>query len=158
MANTVLLRIDDRLMHGQIGRSWFKAVAADIVVVVNDKVSKDENSQKLMDLVTPLGSKTYFLSLDDAIKNLNTLEDDKDAIVLVENPKDALELLENGIDVSSVNVGNIQKKYNSKILNDSISIDDEDIDYFKKIKDLGKQIDIRTLASDESINVDKIFS
>lgn len=158
MAKTVLLRIDDRLMHGQIGKSWLKEVGADIIVVVNDKTFMDENSQKLMEIVTPLNTKIYFLTVEKAIKELDDLEDDAEALVLVENPKDALSLIENGLDIDMVNVGNMSRKYYKKKVNATVYVDDDDIACFKELKDLGKTLDIRALSTDDSDNDDKIFN
>lgn len=158
MAKTVLLRIDDRLMHGQIGKSWLKEVGADIIVVVNDRTFMDENSQKLMEIVTPLNTKIYFLTVEKAIKELDDLEDDAEALVLVENPKDALSLIENGLDIDMVNVGNMSRKYYKKKVNATVYVDDDDIACFKELKDLGKTLDIRALSADDSDNDDKIFS
>ncbi len=158
MAKTVLLRIDDRLMHGQIGKSWLKEVGADIIVVVNDRTFMDENSQKLMEIVTPLNTKIYFLTVEKAIKELDDLEDDAEALVLVENPKDALSLIENGLDIDMVNVGNMSRKYYKKKVNATVYVDDDDIACFKELKDLGKTLDIRALSTDDSDNDDKIFN
>lgn len=158
MAKTVLLRIDDRLMHGQIGKSWLKEVGADIIVVVNDRTFMDENSQKLMEIVTPLNTKIYFLTVGKAIKELDDLEDDAEALVLVENPEDALSLVENGLDIDMVNVGNMSRKYYKKKVNATVYVDDDDIACFKELKDLGKTLDIRALSTDDSDNDDKIFS
>lgn len=158
MAKTVLLRIDDRLMHGQIGKSWLKEVGADIIVVVNDRTFMDENSQKLMEIVTPLNTKIYFLTVEKAIKELDDLEDDAEALVLVENPKDALSLIENGLDIDMVNVGNMSRKYYKKKVNETVYVDDDDISCFKELKDLGKTLDIRALSTDDSDNDDKIFN
>lgn len=158
MAKTVLLRIDDRLMHGQIGKSWLKEVGADIIVVVNDKTFMDENSQKLMEIVTPLNTKIYFLTVEKSIKELGDLEDDAEALVLVENPEDALSLIENGLDIDMVNVGNMSRKYYKKKVNATVYVDDDDIACFKELKDLGKTLDIRALSTDDSDNDDKIFN
>ncbi len=156
MAKTVLLRIDDRLLHGQVARNWMKEVGADVMVVANDPVSEDEKQQHLMDLVTPMGSKSYFFGLSEASTKIKDLEEE-DALVLVESPADALKLIEDGIEIDSVNVGNIHQTSGKEKVNESIFVDQNDIDTFKKIEASGKKLDFRTLPNDQAIDFDQLF-
>ena len=156
MAKTVLLRIDDRLLHGQVARNWMKQVGADVIVVANDLVSEDEKQQHLMDLVTPMGSKSYFFGLSEASTKIKDLEEE-DALVLVESPADALKLIEDGIEIDSVNVGNIHQTSGKEKVNESIFVDQNDIDTFKKIEASGKKLDFRTLPNDQAIDFDQLF-
>ena len=157
MARTALLRIDDRLLHGQIGRYWSKEVGTDIIVVANDEVHDKKDQQKLMDLVTPIGSKTYFLSVDQTATEFPDLEDDKEALILVESPRDALRLIGKGIVADSINVGNMRNTGSKKEINTSIYVDNKDIEYLNKLRDAGKSLDLRSNPSDEPTDPDKIF-
>ena len=156
MAKAVLLRIDDRLLHGQVARNWMKEVGADVIVVANDLVSEDEKQQHLMDLVTPMGSKSYFFGLSEASTKIKDLEEE-DALVLVESPADALKLIEDGVEIDSVNVGNIHQTSGKEKVNESIFVDQNDIDTFKKIEASGKKLDFRTLPNDQAIDFDQLF-
>ena len=156
MAKAVLLRIDDRLLHGQVARNWMKQVGADVIVVANDLVSEDEKQQHLMDLVTPMGSKSYFFGLGEASAKIKDLEE-ADALILVETPADALKLIEDGIEIDSVNVGNIHQTSGKEKVNESVFVDQNDIDTFKKIEAKGKKLDFRTLPSDKAIDFDELF-
>lgn len=156
MAKAVLLRIDDRLLHGQVARNWMKEVGADVIVVANDLVSEDEKQQHLMDLVTPMGSKSYFFGLSEASAKIKGIEEE-DALVLVETPADALKLIEDGIEIDSVNVGNIHQTSGKEKVNESIFVDQNDIDTFKKIEASGKKLDFRTLPNDQAIDFDQLF-
>lgn len=158
MAQVVLLRIDDRLLHGQIGKFWLKEVGADLIVVANDNISTDKNEQKLMDLTCPIGTKTYYLSVDDAGNNLETLEEDKDALVIVESPKDALALIEAGLEIDSINLGNMRNTGNKDKVNETVYVDDEDRKYLKEILATHKNLDIRTNPTDDLTDIDRLFS
>lgn len=156
MAKAVLLRVDDRLLHGQVARNWMKQVGADVIVVANDLVSEDEKQQHLMDLVTPMGSKSYFFGISEASSKIKDLEEE-DVLVLVESPADALKLIEDGIEIDSVNVGNIHQTSGKEKINESIFVDQNDIDTFKKIEASGKKLDFRTLPNDKVIDFDQLF-
>ena len=157
MAKTVLLRIDDRLLHGQIGRAWYPGVEADIIVVANDEVHDHEDQQKLMDLVTPIGGKTHFLTVDETGSDLDHMEAGKNAIVLVASPADALKLIKAGISVNSVNLGNMRKLPGKKEVNADVYLSEEDIQDLREIEELGHKIDIRTVPTDKPTDLNKIF-
>ncbi len=42
-----LLRVDYRLVHGQVAISWSRHIGADCILVANDEVAKDEMRQSI---------------------------------------------------------------------------------------------------------------
>ena len=58
MPNIVLTRIDNRLIHGQVATMWTASVGANLLLVANDEVSKDEFRQSLMDMAAPAAAQT----------------------------------------------------------------------------------------------------
>lgn len=48
MPNILLTRIDNRLIHGQVGVTWTKTLGANLLLVANDAVANDPMQQKLM--------------------------------------------------------------------------------------------------------------
>ena len=51
----VLARIDTRLLHGQVATSWTKATNPNRIIVVSDKVAKDDLRKKLIEQAAPTG-------------------------------------------------------------------------------------------------------
>ncbi len=51
--NILLTRIDNRLVHGQVGVTWTSTIGANLLVVVDDVVANDDIQQKLMGIVLP---------------------------------------------------------------------------------------------------------
>lgn len=56
MPNIVLCRIDERLIHGQVGVQWVGFAGANLVLVANDEVAEDPVQQNLMEMVLAEGS------------------------------------------------------------------------------------------------------
>ena len=50
MANIVFSRVDNRLVHGQVGCTWTSSVGANLIVVADDAVSQDTLQQQLMEI------------------------------------------------------------------------------------------------------------
>ncbi len=51
MPNILLTRIDNRLVHGQVGVSWTATLGANLILVADDGVAKDSLQQRLMKMV-----------------------------------------------------------------------------------------------------------
>lgn len=63
MPNIVLSRIDERLIHGQVGVQWVGFAGANLVLVANDEVAEDTVQQNLMEMVLAEGIAVRFWSL-----------------------------------------------------------------------------------------------
>lgn len=48
MPNILLTRIDNRLVHGQVGVTWTKTLGANLIVVADDTAAEDRIQQSLM--------------------------------------------------------------------------------------------------------------
>ena len=64
MPNILAARIDNRLIHGQVGMTWVNSLQANLILVANDEVSKDTVQQSLMDMVVPSGVQTRYFSIE----------------------------------------------------------------------------------------------
>lgn len=51
-----LLRVDHRLLHGQVAFSWTQYVGADCILIANDNVPDDELRKTTIKLAKPLQS------------------------------------------------------------------------------------------------------
>lgn len=157
MAEIVFTRIDDRLLHGQVGREWVKEEDCDLIVVCNDETSEDRQAQKLMNIATPLFAKTVFWTIDRTIKEIEENHEDSKALILVESPEDAYKLIEAGLNIEAVNVGNMRDLPNKDKINENIYVGDKDREYFKKLQNKNISIDIRTLHSDKALDENVLF-
>ena len=71
MPNIVLCRIDERLIHGQVGVQWVGFAGANLVLVANDEVAEDPVQQNLMEMVLAEGIAVRFWSLQKVIDNIH---------------------------------------------------------------------------------------
>lgn len=157
MAKFNLVRIDDRLLHGQVSKSWINTNEINLIIVANDDVVKDEKLKNLMSISTPLFAETVFLTIDETIANIKESYEGKNSLILVENPQDAYKLAKANLGIKSINVGNMRNLPDKEKIADSIFIGDEDRKYFNKIHDLGIDLDVRILRSDSPIEENKLF-
>lgn len=55
------VRIDDRLVHGQVVTTWLKKYDIEQVIIVNDRISEDKTRQSILKISAPVGLKNCFL-------------------------------------------------------------------------------------------------
>lgn len=104
-----LLRVDERLIHGQVAFAWTNSLKADCILIVNDAVAADKLRRNSLKMAAPAGVKFVVKTLKDAIPLLNGTKTDKYKLFLiVDNTSDALELVKNVKDVDHVNLGNMK--------------------------------------------------
>ena len=67
MPNILLTRIDNRLIHGQVATQWSGVLGANLLLVANDAVAKDEFRQGLMNMAAPAYAQTRYFSIQKTI-------------------------------------------------------------------------------------------
>lgn len=107
----VQIRVDDRLVHGQIALVWSKALGINRIVVANDKAAVNKTTQMTLAMAVPNGIKLLVRSIEEAIDVFNNPKSkDVGLFVLVSNVADAYKIVEKCRDVvEAVNVANVGK-------------------------------------------------
>lgn len=101
------MRIDERLIHGQVAVVWSKHLGINRIVVADDEVINNEMQMMALKMAVPSGTKASIISSEKAISLLNDPRADKLKIFLiVGNPKTALKMMKNVKGIPAINVGN----------------------------------------------------
>ncbi|MSS78599.1 PTS mannose transporter subunit IIAB [Anaerococcus sp. WCA-380-WT-2B] len=156
--NIVLARIDTRLLHGQVATSWTKSTNPDRIIVVSDNVSKDNlRKSMIMEAALP-GVKAHVVPIWKMAEIFKDTRFGKTrAMLLFENPEDALELIEKGIDLKELNLGSMSHSQGKAYVTSTVSMGKEDVKTFEKLLDLGVNIDVRKVPSDQRDNFTNIM-
>lgn len=157
MPNIVLTRIDNRLIHGQVATMWSSSVGANLLLVANDEVSKNEFRQGLMDMAAPSFAQTRYFSIEKTINIINRASESQHIAIICETPQDVLKLVEGGVPIKKVNIGNMHMAQGKRQVSKAVCVDDNDVDAFKKLKALGVELEIRRVPSESSESIDELF-
>lgn len=104
----VEIRVDDRLIHGQVALVWTKKLNAQAIVVANDKASMDNIQQMTLKMATPDSIKLAIKSLADCVTLVNNPKAANMRIfVLVNCVQDALFLSQHIRDIERINIANV---------------------------------------------------
>lgn len=154
--NIALLRIDDRLIHGQVATSWAKAVKCEAIFAVNDDVANDELRRELLLQIVPPGLKGYVIPVEKAIKVYhNPKYTGKNILWLITKPADALRLIEGGVKIDKINVGGMTYKDGNKMLSDAVTVGKADVEAFHKLLDLGVDLSMQKVATNPRLEITK---
>ena len=99
MPNILLTRIDNRLIHGQVATQWCGVVGANLLLVANDAVSKDEFRQGLMNMAAPAYAQTRFFSIEKTCAIIDKASPAQKIAIICENPQDVLRLVKGGVPI-----------------------------------------------------------
>jgi len=153
-----LVRIDDRLIHGQVVTVWSKETKCQRIIVCNDDVANDEIRRTLLTQVAPPGVQSSVVGIEKAIRVINNPKYENDIVLLLfTNPTDVLRLVEAGIDIKTVNIGGMSFKEGKTQLTTAVSVNDQDIKAFTALNDKNIELEIRKVASDSKSFIMKLI-
>ena len=122
----VKLRIDDRLLHGQVAYSWKSVLSYNAIVIASDAAAADEFRKGVIKMCCPEGVKLATRSVEEAAK-------------LINNPK----LEEKPV----VNLGGIQMADGKKLFSKAVYVDEEDLRNLDEIAAAGYTIEVQEVPS-----------
>lgn len=71
MAKKLLVRVDDRLIHGQVLTQWVSTINATRIIVIDDEVSKDKTRKNILKFACPADIKLNVYSAEKAVEVWN---------------------------------------------------------------------------------------
>ncbi|WP_159649070.1 PTS N-acetylgalactosamine transporter subunit IIB [Erysipelothrix aquatica] len=157
MPNIVLTRIDNRLIHGQVATQWSGVIGANLLLVANDEVSTNKMRQGLMDMAAPGYAQTRYWSLQKTIDTIHKASDRQMIFIICESPQDVLTLVEGGVPIKKVNIGNMHMAEGKRQVATVVAVDDKDVAAFKRLQELGVELEIRRVPQEGSEDVAKLF-
>lgn len=130
------VRVDNRLIHGQIIETWLPYTRANHLLVVNDDLAADELQQQIVSLAVPGRVNITFVRIDalqDVIARRGLALDS--TLVLFANCKDARRSAEKGFALDVLNIGNLHYSPGKRQLCAHVAVSDDDeacLRYFKR--------------------------
>ncbi len=158
-ADLVLVRIDDRLIHGQVAVGWAKVVTPDFIAVANDVVAGDTLQRSLMELATPSHLGVHICRVEDIAEACRKAPlDGKRVLLLFSTPQDVLRAVESGLAVTRVDVGGMRFSPGKRQIMRAVSIDDQDVACFQALLAHNIKVSIRMVPTDDDVDMAKYLT
>ena len=147
----VLARIDNRLVHGQVGNSWVGASGANLIVVA----ANDAMQKSLMKMTADSsGVGIRFFTLQKTIDVIAKASPRQHIFLVVKTPQDMRTLIDGGVPIHEVNVGNMHEQPGKKKYCEAhVYVDDEDIADFDAMKAKGVNFYIQVLPNSRKYDI-----
>lgn len=143
------VRIDGRLIHGQVANLWTTKLGINRIMVVDDGVTTNAIEKSGLKLATPAGVKLSILSIEKAATNILAGKyDSQRLLIIAKKPDRLLKLVELGVPIKKINVGNMSQSDESKSITRSINVIEEDIENFKKLDEKGVDLVSQMVPND----------
>ena len=152
-----LLRVDHRLLHGQVAFSWKNAVEADCILIACDAVMKDDLRKTSIKMAKPSGVKLVIKSMDDAVKAINSGVTDKyKLLTVVESIKDAERLCKE-CNIKKLNLGGTKATAETRNISKAMNITPAEETILKGLCESGVDVTIQMVPEDSPVNVEKVL-
>jgi PTS system galactosamine-specific IIB component len=149
MPNILLTRIDNRLVHGQVGVSWTASLGTNLILVADDIVAKDSLQQRLMKMVADgQGVDIRFFSVEKTINVIEKAAPRQKIFLICRTPKEVRRLVDGGVPLESVNVGNMHYSEGKRQISKKVYVNDEDLEDLKYLESKGIDVFIQDVPGD----------
>jgi D-glucosaminate PTS system EIIB component len=147
-----LVRIDDRLIHGQVVAVWLRALGASRIVIVDDATAADDFLREILVLAAPVGVPVEVYGIDEGASRLSELAATPEpVIVLIRSPRTALELRRAGVAIGVVDLGGMGAGPGRKRIHRTISVSSAELAELRELEQLGTRVEVRIVADDRPI-------
>lgn len=102
MKNIVEVRVDERLIHGNIIFEWMAATGADTIVMLDDSVAKDHYMSNIYKAMTPIHLETFIFSVDEGIEFLKQPSENERILLLMRDPLSAERVFDGGVNITRI--------------------------------------------------------
>ncbi len=149
----VLVRVDDRLVHGQIIEAWVPFYEATCIIVASDEAKKNSIQRTAIESCSSNALSIKVFGIEEAVRYAASESMNKERIIIIFSTlKELAQACNKGFKAAHVNIGNIHH-HNGKVrmITPSVYIDKEDEDMVQNLLKLGVELDIRAVPSDRKI-------
>lgn len=153
-ADILLTRIDNRLVHGQVGVTWTRALNANLILVANDLAAGDQLQQKLMATTADSsGAGIRFFTLKKTIDIIDKAAARQKIFIVVKTPADARTLVEGNVPIKEINVGNMHFAQGKTEITKKVYVDAKDKEDLLYLANKGIKIYVQDYPGDKQFEV-----
>jgi len=140
----LFVRIDDRLIHGQIVTAWSSTLKINKIVAVDETLANNQMLKSIMQMAAPKEYEPEIVGVEDA-KRILAETKDKNVLLITRQCRNLKPFVEDLKDAKHINLGNISKQDGTAVVFQSgagctLSLTQEDYDTLLKAREFGVEI------------------
>jgi PTS system sorbose-specific IIB component len=148
-----LVRVDNRLVHGQILEAWVPFLRASCLIVVDDEVVSDFFRETVIRMAVPREVQVIIISSKEFAQNYAFHQGTGETtIVLFSNISDALAVYRLGFRFERLNIGNVYNENCRFCCTPSVLLSDADISDISLLHDAGVKIELWRVPREKPVD------
>ncbi|HPC44152.1 MAG TPA: PTS sugar transporter subunit IIB [Candidatus Latescibacteria bacterium] len=150
----LLVRVDERLIHGQVTVAWRGALDLDAFAVVDDELAGSDWEKDLVLAAAPEGTVAEVVTVADAVRLWNDWKaDTRRRMVLVQSFASARSICASGVDLGSLNVGGLHKREGRKEFLPYVWLDSAEMETCRYLCRSGVTLEARNVPATSGVNL-----
>lgn len=149
-----LVRIDDRLLHGQIVTRWSKLLACKGILIVDDKAANDSFQTKIFLNSAPAGVKVGVYTVAVGAEKINKAQTVANGyFVICRTPRTLVDLKKAGANFGdAINVGPMSPRENTITVGRNCCLSDDEIAAFEELEEMEIKVDFQLIPDNAPTN------
>ncbi|MCR1897640.1 PTS sugar transporter subunit IIB [Irregularibacter muris] len=158
MAEINLVRIDSRLIHGQVITKWLKKCGANRIIIIDDDLAADAFMSEIAIMAAPKGISVEIYSVDQVAEHYKKDQLGKGKLlILLKNIPTVYRTIKKGLPITYIQIGGIASAPGKKPVFRAVSLDDNDVKCLKDIIQEGIEVAVHIIPEETKVEIDKIL-
>ena len=147
----IAVRIDGRLIHGQVANLWTTKLGASRIMVIDNEVAHSDIEKTGLKIARPAGVDLSVLDEKTAADHIKRGGyTTQKVFIVVKRPQILLDFVNDGVELKTINVGNMSQTDETTSLTNSINVVQADVDAFKALHEKGIEITQQMVPGDNA--------
>ncbi len=157
------VRIDNRLIHGQIVTAWSKELKCDGIIAIDTEIFNDAILTNVYKSAAPTGVKVWIFDVKNAVEKLpQVIGSNKKYFVICKSPITLMSIMKKGLSLDNennniINVGPIHIKEGAKTIGPNVTITEDEKEAFNFLSTKHK-IQFKLVPTSKEYYWDEIIS
>lgn len=153
MNNFSAVRIDDRLIHGQIVATWISALGVKRIIVADAKAVKDSLQQMLLKMAVPASIGFEILDFEPAAERFKSEEDMSKTLLILRNIEGVRALMDLGVKFDTINFGNSGNATGRVQYFKSVWLTPAEREVVEGVMDDGVNLEVRVVPNEKALDM-----
>lgn len=150
----VHVRIDDRLIHGQVATMWTNSLGVTRIMVVDDAAAADDVLKMSLKLACPNGVALSVLPVEKAAARIiSGAYEGQRVFLIIKSPATLIRLTDAGVPIRQVNVGNLTYTEGKIKIANTVALTAGEVRDFKRLDQMGVHLTLQLIPSNPSENL-----
>ena len=145
--SVTLIRIDDRVLHGQTVTRWVGTRPCKGILIVDNEIANDPFQTKIFKNAAPTGIKVGVFDEEEGAKRITKANSVANGyFVIVKSPRTLVNLLEAGVDLGKkVNVGPMSARANTTVVGRNCALTEDEAEPFEELTQKGIEVEFQLI-------------